>query len=209
MTLGPLTSNAPMATASRLRPGAHHPDCYRYDHHLLRIAGRPWCLGCVCLWTGVTLGIPTCLWLPPWWLVGISLACVLPTAAQPFVQRKPYKIFARTVLGLGCAWFVFGLTTAMAWDLRGVLVRVSGAALFALLYRAMKVLRQSRLDDPCASCPHGKKPFCEHYLPRFEEIARTAPGASDRELAAGMVAHIRQQEYAPLPQSINARSRPS
>mgnify|MGYP003340604990 CR=1 FL=1 len=199
-------SNTPMTAIGRLRPGAHHPDCYRYDHHLLRIGGRPWCLGCVCLWTGVTLGVPTGLAIAPWWLVGLGLAFVVPTAAQPFVQRKPYKILARTLLGVGCAWYVLGLTLAPAWDARGLVIRGAGALLFALLYRALKVLRQARLDDPCATCPHGKKPFCHHYLPRFDELGRTGADPSDRALAAAMAAHIRQQGHVEMPRSIDGGS---
>jgi len=195
---GPSSVTA-LAVVSRLRPGAHHPDCYRYDHHLLRVGRRPLCLGCCCLWSGVALGLPTSTLVPPWWLVALGLALVAPTALQPYIQRKPFKIVARSMLGVGCAWYVLGLIVAPSWDPQGLAVRLAGAGLFHLLYRALRQLRQKRLNDPCAECPHGRKPFCLHYLPQFERLGQTAEGADDRALAAAMASHIRQQGYLPLP----------
>jgi hypothetical protein len=110
--------NDGLARIGRLRRGAHHPDCYRYDHHLVRIGGTALCLGCVSLWTGVVLGAVT-------WLAGplvatvprvaVGVALTLPTIAQPFVQKKPFKVAARTALGFGSAWYVLAIVLDLPW----------------------------------------------------------------------------------------------
>ena len=41
-----------VSAVSRLRRLAHHPDCARYNHHLLRFGKHPVCLGCACMSAG-------------------------------------------------------------------------------------------------------------------------------------------------------------
>jgi hypothetical protein len=95
--------------------GAHHPHCERYFNHLLWYRGRPFCLGCTCMYTGIVLGFPTALIFQDTystlvaWLT-LHLLLVAPTIAQPFVQLKCYKIVARLLLGVCITtYFLSGL----------------------------------------------------------------------------------------------------
>lgn len=203
MRLEPGAPESAISAVSRLGRLAHHPDCARYAHHLLRIRGRALCLGCACMSMGGVAGLavtPLLLAsLPPLAVLAVSVALVAPTALQPFVQRKPYKVMARTLLGAGTALYACTVLWALPWSVGGLLARMAAGGVFLVTYRAMLALRERRLDNPCATCPYGQKPFCGHYLPAFEKLARSASDPSDRELARGLVESMRASGIRPLP----------
>jgi hypothetical protein len=160
------------ADIGRLRPWAHHPDCARYDHHLIRIRGRPLCLGCVSLTVGALGGVALCvamprlLAMPAPVVLGTSFLGAMPAFIQPFTRRKAVKALARASVGLASAllwaWILAGSGRA-GW-------RIVGAVGFLAVLRLALLVRQRRLDNPCATCPYGHKPFCLHYLPQFERL---------------------------------------
>jgi len=100
-----------------------------------------------------------------WCLCHVAL--LLPAAAQPFVQRKPFKIAARMAAGafLGSVFFRCGallLTPSPAWGEVAVLLTLTWALARALLW-----LRARFPTNPCASCPLGVYPTCSWNLPRL------------------------------------------
>ncbi len=153
-------------------PGAHHPHCARHSHHLLWIRGRPLCLGCTCMTGGTVVGLAlgiivasrsssTLAWILP------HVALVAPTALQPWIQAKAFKVAARSALGLASGSYGVGL--AMGAPLPAprllsvvVLIALFLASLFSLLW-----LRGRRPNDPCKACPQGVFPTCEWNLPRL------------------------------------------
>lgn len=151
-------------------PGAHHPHCERHHHHLVRVFGRPLCLGCTCLYSGMILGASASLALPwsalspPAWLLACSLL-VLPTALQPWVQRRGFKLFARTALGVGVALYWVGLLGRLELPIDRLAAIAWGTAWFAACVAALMKVRLRRMDDPCSRCPLGRYPTCEWYLP--------------------------------------------
>jgi hypothetical protein len=162
----------------RLAPGsgmlrwAHHPHCSRHDHHLVRPFGRPLCLGCTCVALGAPLGVaaacaidwhawPMALW------IALHLMLLAPTALQPLVQAKGYKILARTLLGfVSGSYLVSGLFCVdyftPVWLFKGAVV----FAFFAML-KLLLAWRNHRTSDPCSNCPLGVFPTCEWNLPRL------------------------------------------
>lgn len=161
----------PLNGASFL-PGAHHPHCKRHGEHLLWIQGRPFCLGCSCMYGGI-LGGTSLSPLAPWessgftlWLV-IHLCAIAPTAIQPWYQRKAFKIASRFALGVASAsYFLSG------WRIQQGALPTWGfvllmAAVFGSFAVALLSLRRRFTLDPCDSCPHGTYPTCDWNLPRL------------------------------------------
>jgi len=141
-------------------PGAHHPHCHRYDHHLIWIAGRPLCLGCTSLAIGAVLAAST-LTFVPWaqvtvetWIVG-HLLLLMPTGLQPWCQRKSFKIIARTLLGMTSVsyWISGTFFLRSPWP-RWMWV-ASMACAFGLSHQLLTRIRTSQTPDPCQSCPEG------------------------------------------------------
>lgn len=98
-----------------------------------------------------------------------ALLCAAPTFAQPFVQRRWYKLPARFALGvglglvLGAAWC--SPSDALGWAARALmLVGTLGLASLAL------ALRRRRSNDPCRQCPWGSFPLCAHNLPALRRL---------------------------------------
>ena len=151
---------------------AHHPHCDRHIHHLIWIKGRPLCLGCTSMAFGVPLGLAAAGFIPwadislPLWVLGHALF-VAPTAMQPFIQKKPFKVAARVSLGATSAsYFLSGLVlqsyflNAWIWRASVVLAFTAG---FVLLFK----WRQKRINNPCETCPLGTFPTCDWNMPRL------------------------------------------
>jgi hypothetical protein len=152
--------------------GAHHPHCDRYSHHLIWIGRRPICLGCMSAAIGALLGLLAAFSIT-WanvsvgaWALGHLLA-LSPTAVQPWVQRKYFKMWSRALLG----------ATVVSYSVTGaLLIRVPVnrplwlllmALMFWAVYAALCRLRDSQTDDPCEACPLGRYPTCDWNLPRL------------------------------------------
>jgi len=110
---------SPLSELGTFRFLAHHPDCGRHDHHLVRPFGVPLCLGCVGMYSGIVLGGAALLLFRPEWgawsTYALALAVFAPTFGQPFIQVRAYKLPARVLLGLGfalTAWAVLTPTLA-------------------------------------------------------------------------------------------------
>lgn len=151
---------------------AHHPHCDRHIHHLVWIRGRPFCLGCTAMAIGVPIGVAVAA-LTPWatitlpaWVAGHALF-VIPTALQPLIQKKGFKIAARISLGAASAsYFLSGLVLqsyfSNSWLWRAC-VLLTFASIFLILYK----WRQKRIDNPCEACPLGLFPTCDWNMPRL------------------------------------------
>ncbi len=150
---------------SSFRWGAHHPDCSFHDHHILRIFGHPFCLGCVCMWTGITIGL-FLLWLfsdqnfswPLIAFIGLGLA-PLPYL-QMHYQKKWFKILARTGLGSGSVLFIGAPLFLAQINVQGLVIRILTILIYVLLVRHALVRRQRTIDKPCDGCQEGVFPLC-------------------------------------------------
>ena len=150
-------------------PGAHHPHCPRHENHLIWLGSRPLCLGCTCIYTGMVLGVIAGVLIihSSFTFIQLTLGVILtlvPTAVQPWYQRKTFKLAARTLLGNSVGVFIVILVSGFSlpnpvWGWRaGLLIVVIG------LYRFLFWLRQSKPNDPCVNCPEGVYPVCEWNL---------------------------------------------
>ncbi len=153
-------------------PGAHHPHCDRYNHHLLWVRGYPLCLGCVCMYSGMIIGLPL-VFLVSWQWFSLSnwvaLHCVLliPTLLQIRLQTKGFKIFSRLVLGICITSYWAGGVLFFQPPFNIWVFRISLAVVFLVLYNLLSQVRNRYEDDPCSTCPLGTYPTCEWNLPRI------------------------------------------
>jgi hypothetical protein len=97
----------------------------------------------------------------------VHAALVVPTAAQPWLQRKRFKIFARTLLGASSASYLVGVAFGAPLPDARWLYTVLLLLVFALTARGMLWLRGRWTNDPCTNCPLGVYPLCDWNRERF------------------------------------------
>ena len=167
--------------------GAHHPHCERHRHHLLWVRGRPLCLGCTVMAIGIAFSVVWAFVLPPltplpW--IAVHLILLIPTAMQPYVQKKPFKVVARGLLGLAAGSFwLTGIPTLRVWASAPLVVLAMTLA-FGVGYLVLMRLRQRWTRDPCDGCPHGRYPTCDWNLPRL------LAAAPDEDLVIAIRSHL-------------------
>lgn len=184
-----LRRSLPVLPGSSFLRGAHHPHCERHANHLLHFRGRPLCLGCCCMWSGVFVGVLTSwAWLHlahsslvQWILIHVAL--VGPTCVQPWLQRKPFKVLARFALGFACAtWFLGAWIHRTPWP--ATVETLAYCLVFAIVFRALTTIRERVSKSPCDTCPLGVYPTCSWNLPRL--LACAADPGDLAGLAAGI-----------------------
>lgn len=175
---------------------AHHPHCDRHLHHLIWVRGRPLCLGCTSMAIGVPLGLAAAAWIPwaavslPAWIAGHALL-VAPTALQPLVQKKPFKIAARIALGAATASYLLSGLVLHSHFSNVWLWRAGVLLAFASGFAALYVWRQRRINNPCDGCPLGTFPTCDWNMPRL--LAQNAQDPLWIQISADRVAQRPEQ----------------
>lgn len=101
--------------------------------------------------------------------VALHLCLILPTAIQPFFQKKLFKIISRLLLGIGISsYFINGLINLTPplniWAFRFLLI-----CAFLAVYQSLSLLREKYKKDPCKTCPLGRYPLCDWNMPRIME----------------------------------------
>lgn len=152
--------------------GAHHPHCDRYHNHLLWIAGHPFCLGCVCMYTGIIVGLPLTFmieWSEVSFVNWILFNCLLliPTILQTRIQIKSYKIVSRLLLGISISMYFISGLFFIELPIDPLLFRCLIISAFIIVYRLLKKIRSLYSRLPCDDCPLGYFPTCEWNLPRL------------------------------------------
>ena len=158
---------------------AHHPDCYRYDHHLARPFGISVCLGCLGLGTGFLLGFFLYFFEPweqlnLWYNFLLSLSLLLPTIVQPHFQNRLFKFPSRLLLGLAIWIVLFGTILKNDWlSGEGLIAAIVITLICFQMKKRMLNYRNSYTEIPCVDCPHGKYPLCSHYLDDIKRVAES------------------------------------
>ncbi len=183
----------PLTHLGRFRLGAHHPDCARHDHHLVRPFGIPLCLGCVGMWSGIVGGVVAVVATWPlttaFGFFAASLVCYIPTFGQPWIQRRAFKLVSRTALGIGFA--LGGASLAAApMDLGGWIFRAVAVLVTYGLYRSASALRAKHSDDPCVGCPWGAYPLCAHNLEHLRNLRDASTDPGEQAFLGSMVADL-------------------
>lgn len=167
----------------RYPPWAHHPTCSCFDGHLLRFGSFAVCLGCACLAVGILGCALFLMWawneepwlLHRWGLLGVGVLCWLPTLVQPFCQAKAFKIASRLLLGCSLPCLMLAGLFLPPLDAVGMILRLLFVLVFVVVYVLSMRLRKRFTPDPCASCPHGRWPFCAENMPRVRQQLKDEP----------------------------------
>ncbi len=205
-----MVNPTPLSLLGQFRPLAHHPDCGRHNHHLVRPFGYPICLGCAGVGAGVLMGVGLWAALRP--DLGASaafvgaLTCFLPTFGQPFLQRRAYKFPSRVLLGFGFALIAWSLWIAPL-TLAGWVGRVGVAGATYGLYRLATTLRERKTPDPCNGCPWGSFPLCAHNLPHLRKLHAAEAEPGQKAFLGAMLADLEplaavEPNFRTLPQRV-------
>ena len=154
-------------------PGAHHPHCSRYSHHLVWVFGRPLCLGCTSMYSGMVLGLPVTfaiahLQLPfSYWAIFHCAFLLGPTFIQPWFQYRIFKIIARLMFGIFItSYWISGVILYPA-PFNSWLFKIGLIVVFAAIYALLAFLRKTFTNDPCRTCPEGVFPNCDWNFNRY------------------------------------------
>ena len=162
----------------RFRRFAHHPHCDFHEHHLIWLANHPLCLGCVGMFSGVVLALPFVYALDwsayePMQIFLLSALFVAPTAPQPWLQRKAYKLFARTCLGFGSTIYLLPLSSYHPIVSEKPSIQIGLIGIFFVVLWALGYVRNRFKDDPCRSCELGTYPTCSWNRPNLVNFNRS------------------------------------
>lgn len=95
------------------------------------------------------------------------VALIAPTAAQPWVQWKPYKVFARFLLGVGSATWLVGALIPGRTSLEPLVQLLASGLVFVAVGKTLLSVRERKAKSPCTTCPLGAFPTCSWNLPRL------------------------------------------
>jgi hypothetical protein len=115
---------------------------------------------------GLRLGTSCGEWVA-WLLVHVVL--VAPTAVQPWVQWKAFKVLARGAVGLASGSYWVGVAVAAPLPEPRSLVAAGFGAVFLASAGLLLRIRSARPNDPCRDCPLGTFPVCEWNMPLLSE----------------------------------------
>jgi len=163
---------------------AHHPTCEKYDHHIIWILGKAFCIGCTFFYSGFT--ISTILFLifsrvriRSWLEMGIiwAIGMVLFLSFIPQLKLKErmknhkwLKMVLRFNLGFGSSLLIFSIMIKAPVDYIGIILRFAAVVLYYFIYRMFFKLRAKHKEEYCLECSKGKYPFCSH---NYKQIVDT------------------------------------
>ncbi len=156
---------------------AHHPICWQYREHLIRIRGWSLCLGCTGFYSGLFLGFLLILlglldnikWFG---LVLLAILLYLPTLfrlanIKGFITTKRYlRILFRELLGIGIAVGIFSIWRAPSFEIQ-VLQVLIGISFYAFITFKRIKSGSKEWDDLCATCTFDRNAKCPGMEPLF------------------------------------------
>jgi hypothetical protein len=113
---------------------------------------------------------PTLKHLGTWWLVAVGVALYAPALAQPFVQKKAFKIVSRFLLGVAIVCLWYAALVLLPLDVGGVALRGLFVAVFVMTWHLTQRFRARWTARPCDRCPDGVYPFCLGNRPRLAAL---------------------------------------
>ncbi|MHA1989111.1 MAG: hypothetical protein ACW98D_21015 [Promethearchaeota archaeon] len=156
---------------------AHHPLCWQYRNHLIKIRSLAFCLGCSGFYSGFTLGLAlillgvlnSFLWLE---LVFVSSVFYLPTILRllktpGFISsKKKYRFVMRFLLGVGIGTGLFSIAIAP-----NIFIQIIQILMGLGLYTGISVvrIRDTQAWKECETCAHVRNRKCFGFRSFYEE----------------------------------------
>lgn len=153
---------------------AHHPLCWQYRNHTIKIFNIKFCLGCTGFYSGLTIGgliiLFTSFFSPFSWieLVVLSTLLYLPTMLRLLnasffnTSNKYLRLLFRFLLGFGISTGV--LSIFIAYNL---LMQILQVLLGVGLYAGLTIQRARNKDlfKECETCSFTRSPTCPGFKP--------------------------------------------
>ena len=154
---------------------AHHPICWHYRMHTIRIRGVALCLGCTGFYSGMIIGIVLTLigginrlnWEE---LVVIATLMFLPTILRLF-KIKPFnsklretRFFLRWLLGVGVAIGIYSIFNAPN-EVIGFVQLFLGIGLYSTI--SYRRIRSGNFWSECQDCSFHPSPDCPGFSPFY------------------------------------------
>jgi phosphatidylserine synthase len=155
---------------------AHHPVCWQYRNHTIKIFSIKFCLGCTGFYSGLSIATAmiffTSLFSNFSWfdLVLLSFVFYLPTILRILsiplfkTSNKHSRIFFRFLLGFGV---VTGLLSIFIMS--DIIIQIFQILLGLGLYSALTVQRIKNKDlfKECETCSFERSHFCPGFRPFY------------------------------------------
>ncbi len=152
---------------------AHHPLCWHYRNHLIRIKGIGFCLGCTGFYSGLVLGIMILFFSEiekfGWsYLILIAMVLFVPTILRlvdlPLfnTNRKDLRLIYRILLGFGVAIGFISIFKAP-----NIIIGTSQFIIGMGLYLSIGLRRVLSKDSwkECEECGYSPSPYCPGFIP--------------------------------------------
>jgi hypothetical protein len=127
------------------------------------------------------LGLPVALFIArldlsflAWAILHFGVLTV-PTALQPWLQIKSFKVASRLILGIQITSYWISGVVLFQPPIHPWLFRLLLLFAFLLFYKLLSGLRKAHLDAPCQSCPQGIFPTCEWNRRRAGSLQPSSP----------------------------------
>lgn len=140
------------------------------------------------MWSGVAIGLMA-IFLNAYFavldyisvmLLGIMMAPF--PFIQVYVQRRSFKLVARTALGFGSAALLGSAFFFLPLNPYGLGGRVGTLMCYVGLVRIGLNFRSQRMNDPCNGCDEGAFPLCTWKAPEIQNILETREVDNETEM---------------------------
>jgi hypothetical protein len=134
---------------------------------------------------GLTVGIALLPYLriithlPYYVLLTLGVILYIPAILQIWIQKKPYKMFARFLLGIAIAFLAYAGLWLTPFSALGAILRIGFLTFFILVWRLTLKVRSTYSKSPCQNCPDGRFPVCNYTMHRVPKLARKYFAQSD------------------------------
>ncbi len=156
---------------------AHHPTCWQYREHLIRMKGWSFCLGCTGFYSGVILGtififfglLQEIKWLG---LVSLAILLYLPTMLRlvniPLFNSSSRKlrIIFRGLLGIGIAIGILSIIRAPSLEIQFFQVFI-GLLFYGIISYVRVKKGPKEWDVLCETCTFTRNTNCPGMNPLF------------------------------------------
>ena len=131
------------------------------------------------MWSGVTIGVIGVLLNTYFGFLDYTRMMLLGVLMVPFpfiqvyIQRRVFKMVARTALGFGSAVLLSSAFLSLPLDSYGYSARGVVLICYVVLVRIGLNFRSQRMNDPCNGCTEGAFPLCTWKAPEIQNILET------------------------------------
>ncbi|MHA2345143.1 MAG: hypothetical protein ACXACP_00350 [Candidatus Hodarchaeales archaeon] len=156
---------------------AHHPTCWQYREHLIRVNGWSLCLGCTGFYSGFIIGLIVIFlgflqafgWTELIILaIFLYLATFLRLANVPFFNSSSRKlrISFRGLLGIGIAVGLYSITIAPSFEIQ-IFQVLLGITFYGIISFKRVKTGPKEWDTLCESCTFTRNTNCPGMNPLF------------------------------------------